>query len=84
VPSKQIPHLPTHSTSYTFHEQYTFQATHSKNNTEYVPEKNESLKMASRREICVGLLGLSLLRGTSQKLHGYFPKAPSLFPVTES
>jgi hypothetical protein len=62
------------------------------NNTEYVPEKpnllilgkEESLKIASRIEIGVGLLGLSVLMGTSQKLHGYFTNTPSLFPVTES
>jgi hypothetical protein len=59
-------------------------------NTKYVPKKHNpilgkdaSLKMALRMETCVGLLVLSLLRGTSQKLHGYFPTATSLFPVTE-
>jgi hypothetical protein len=60
-------------------------------NTEYMPKKQNlilgkdaSLKMALRIEICVGLLVLSVLRETSQKLHGYFPNSSSLFPVTES
>jgi hypothetical protein len=62
------------------------------NNTEHVPEKQNllilesdaSLKMALRMEIFVGLLSLSWLTGTPQKLHGYFPKAPSLFALKKS
>jgi hypothetical protein len=57
------------------------------NNTEYVAEKanllilgkDASLKIALRMEIYVGLAFR-----TSQKLHINFPKAPPLFPVTES
>jgi hypothetical protein len=48
------------------------------NNTEHAPEKQNllilesdaSLKMALRMEIFVGLLSLSWLTGTPQRLHG--------------